>query len=94
MIIGLHAALASVSGIEELAITDQEGEAFMAAAQNVARHYSVATTQKTMDWIAFVGCAAGLYVPRVFAVGLRRAERRRAEAPSAPFDRMRFPDGG
>ena len=92
MFIGLHAAIASLSGIEEMAITDQEGQAFMLAAQNVLRHYSVEATQKTLDWIAFAGCTISLYTPRLYMIGRRRAERRRpAEAPS-PFRVMR-PDG-
>lgn len=41
---------------------------FMQRAQNVLRHYSVQTTQKTMDIMAFVGVAAFLYVPRVVAL--------------------------
>lgn len=40
----------------------------MKAAQNVLRHYSVETTQKTMDWISFVGVTTMIYAPRIVAI--------------------------
>jgi hypothetical protein len=86
MFIGVHLMLAKLTDTEELAITDDEGKAFMDRAQKVASHYSVTTTQKTMDWIAFGGCAAAIYGPR--AIVLVRKQRnkptRAANAP-APF---------
>lgn len=80
MFIGLHVALAGLTGVEELAITPEEGDAFMAAAGKVARHYSVTTTQKTMDWLAFCGCAAAIYAPRVVAISRAKRGRKPAEA--------------
>lgn len=68
MFVGLHAVLAVKTGVQELAITPEEGQQFMDSAANVMRHYSVQTTQKTMDWIAFMGCACGLYIPRAIAI--------------------------
>lgn len=67
--------LAARTGREEFAISEQEGKDFLTAAQRVMRHYNVETTQKTMDWIAFVGCGCMIYVPRVvsLAVSAHRA---------------------
>lgn len=76
MFVGLHAALAMKIDAPELIISDEEGKQFMKAAQNVMRHYSVEATQVTLDWIAFMGCAAGIYAPRIAAVGMRRREQR------------------
>lgn len=56
----------------------------MKAAQNVMRHYSVETTQKTMDWLSFVGVSAMIYVPRVVALTNRRKASRVVEASTAP----------
>lgn len=44
----------------------------MDAAQNVMRHYSVETTQKTLDWMAFIGVASTMYAPRLVAINLRK----------------------
>lgn len=52
----------------ELAITDDEGEQFMKAAQNVMRHYNVQTTQKTLDWVALMGVSATIYGTRLYAI--------------------------
>ena len=75
MFVGLHVALARLTEIEEIEITEDEGKLFMDRAQAVASHYSVSTTQKTMDWVAFVGCACGIYAPRVVAVMRKNRER-------------------
>lgn len=83
MFVGLHALLADRTETPEIAITEEEGKAFMDAAQNVMRHYSVETTQKALDWTAFVGVAAGMYMPRVAAVGMRkRAQRQPRQRPN------------
>jgi hypothetical protein len=83
MFVGLHVLLAERTNVPQLAITEDEGKSFMSAAQNVMRHYSVETTQKTLDWIAFAGVSAGIYMPRLAAIGIeRRANKeRRAAAP-------------
>lgn len=73
--------LAQTLGVEEIAITDDEGKAFLGAAKNVMRHYNVQTTQKTMDWIALVGVAATIYAPRIAAIGMRKRSER---APTRP----------
>lgn len=80
MFVGLHALLAMRLKVPELEMTLAEGVEFTKAAQNVMRHYSVRTTQKTMDWIAFAGVTAGLYAPRIMAARIRvrmEAEARR-----------------
>lgn len=83
MFVGVHAALAIRTNTPELMISDQEGKAFMSAAQNVLRHYSVETTQKTLDWIAFVGVTCSMYAPRALAIYVR-THNRAPVAPSAP----------
>jgi hypothetical protein len=72
MFVGLHVMLAQLTKTEELAISMDEGEAFMKAASNVMRHYSVQTTQKTLDWIAFGGCTIQIYGLRIVAISVNR----------------------
>lgn len=87
MFVGMHVLLAHRTNTPELAITEDEGKSFMGAAQNVLRHYSVQSTQKTLDWIAFAGCAMAIYAPRVVAIQVRKREERRAEnSAAAPLD--------
>jgi hypothetical protein len=78
MFVGLHVMLAGATKTPELAIAEEEGEAFMGAAGRVMRHYSVEATQRTLDWIAFAGCAGGIYGPRAVAIALRRREEGRS----------------
>jgi len=92
MFVGLHALLAERTSTPELAISLDEGAAFMTAAQKVMRHYSVETTQKTLDIVAFMGTTAGIYMPRVAVIMMRhKAEQeharqaQQAERTMSPF---------
>jgi hypothetical protein len=83
MFVGVHALMGQLIA-PELAITDDEGKAFMDAAKNVMRHYSVRTTQKTVDWIAFIGTTVGIYGTRAIAINIRVREekaQKRGEQP-------------
>lgn len=77
MFVGIHALLAERTETPELVISEEEGKDFMAAVQNVMRHYSVETTQKTLDIVALIGTASGMYVPRMAAIGMRRKMAKR-----------------
>jgi len=77
MFVGMHVMAASNLGIPELAIDMSEGEQFMKAVQNVLRHYSIETTQKTLDYVALVGCIGMIYGTRFGAYMIRKKE----EAP-------------
>lgn len=87
MFVGLHALLADRTNVPQIAITEDEGARFMGAAQNVLRHYSVETTQKTLDWIAFAGVGAGIYMPRLAAIGIERRNRASVNERPAPSSR-------
>ena len=79
MFVGVHAMLAMNTGIPEFELSPDEGVAFTQAAQNVMRHYSVETTQKTLDWIAFMGTVGGIYGPRIVAYGVRRQHEKQQQ---------------
>jgi len=85
LLVGVHIGLAQLTGAPELALDPAEAEKLCTAAENVARHYSITTTQKTLDWIALGGVLAGVYLPRLYVIGQRRGSRRKApEGPSMP----------
>jgi hypothetical protein len=81
MFVGLHVLLAERTQTPEIAISDEEGRAMQVAAQNVLRHYSVAASQKTLDWIALWACVGGVYGPRVVAIAVRRQSETAAKKP-------------
>lgn len=87
MFVGLHVLLAHNTNTPELMITDDEGKQFMSSAQNVMRHYSVQSTQKTLDWIAFAGVTIAMYAPRVVAIRIRKSHERK------PGDVVQFTRG-
>ena len=78
--------LAQSLSTPELMISPDEGRDFTKACQNVMRHYSVQTTQKTMDWIALFGVSAAIYGPRFVAISANKRANR------APVQR-RPPEG-
>lgn len=83
MFVGAHVALSGALNVPELAMDMEEGDRFFKAAQNVMRHYSVDTTQKTVDWIAFAGVVATIYGSRFGAFMVRK--RMEAEPRTAAF---------
>jgi len=83
MFIGVHMMMAHKLNTPELEITADEGLAFMAAAQNVLRHYSVEATQKTLDWIALAGIGGGMYLTRGVAISNRLSQEKAERAAMA-----------
>ena len=85
LFVAINGMLAAGTGNPELMMSDDDGQRFALAWSNVLRHYNVATTQKTFDWIMAGGITATLYIPRVHLMNQRhRAEaaaRRRGGAP-------------
>ena len=74
-------------GVEGLTLQADEADRFLKAAQNVARHYSVETTQRTLDWIAFAGVSVQVIGTRVVAVMVtnkRKQSVRPQQTPHAP----------
>lgn len=72
----------------DIQLDKDESRQLAEAAANVARHYDLEATQKTLDWSAFITCLAMVYGTRIFAYRARRAAARRADATekAAYFD--------
>jgi hypothetical protein len=83
LFVGIHVIAAGATNVPELAIDMKEGDDFMKAAQNVMRHYSVESSQKTIDWLAFGGTCCMIYGTRFGAYMLRKREERKEARPSA-----------
>ncbi len=60
-------------------MSEGDAKTLMASAQNVLRHYSIAATQRAVDWVTFASVAAFMYVPRVVALAQRRKDGPRRE---------------
>lgn len=78
LLIGASVLLENKLEVDGVAISPAEADSFMTAAQNVARHYSVETTQRTLDWIAFLGVTASVFGTRAVAVVVAKSRNRRA----------------
>lgn len=86
LFVGLHVALAEITKTPELSLSMKEGEDITRATQNVLRHYSVETTQKTIDIAALVGTLAQVYGFRWGAYMLRtRSPRREPQRRTSPI---------
>lgn len=86
----MHVMLARLTETPELAMTEADAKTLFVAAQNVLRHYSIASTQKTIDWITFASVAGFMYVPRFVAIGRRRQRGHRQG--QRPGERQGQPD--
>lgn len=84
MLVGISTMLAMKTELDEFYISPEETESFLKAAQNVARHYSVETTQKTLDWIAFAGIGVQVFGTRAVAISVKLKDKRASPGKARP----------
>lgn len=89
-----HQLLAAIAKSPELAIDEIEAKNLAAGVSNVARHYNMGTTQKTLDWFNLFQALALVYGTRIFAMrdkfkrkpktdqGKNRVDNSHMEAPN------------
>lgn len=78
-----------MTGIPEIVIDQSEADSIAKAANNVARHYNVETTQKTLDWVSLFGALGMVYGTRFGAFMLRkRQEKMEQQRPAATVYQM------
>lgn len=70
-ILGIHTALAAITKIPEIALSEPEAETLAKAMANVAQYYPVAIDAKTQAWMALVMTAGTMYAPRFIAYTVR-----------------------
>ena len=76
MFVGFHAALAQAVDCPPLEISTEQGEEYLTTVQRVLRHYSIESTQKTLDIAALIGATATMYGPAAFHLFTRRGHGR------------------
>ena len=82
--VAVYMGLARLSKCPEWEITQEEAENFRKKAENVARHYSVEATQKSLDWAAFAMVFGMMNVTRLLVISERKKEERLANAQPRP----------
>jgi hypothetical protein len=92
MIVGATTMLAIRTGYAQIEAGEDEVKAWLRACQKVARHYSVKTTQKALDWIALAGVSATVWGTRGVSVWVEAGRRGRPPAARRGGDNVRpFP---
>lgn len=74
----MHQMLASMTGVAEFELDTDEAKKLGRGIQNVARHYDIPATQKTIDWTNLAMIVAGVYGTRIMAYRMRVAATRNA----------------
>lgn len=77
MLIGISTMLAIKLEEPAVMVSESEMDAWLKAAQNVARHYSVETTQKTLDIVAFAGVSLQVFGTRAVAITAKNKKRKK-----------------
>ncbi len=76
--------LAIRTGLEQIEVGEDEMRGWLKAAQRVARHYSVKTTQTALDWIAFTGSTATVFGTRAVSVVVELNKRQATSGRRPP----------
>lgn len=71
--------LAQQTGIAEYQLNPDELDNWRISAENLARHYEIQTTQKTMDWASFIGASAFVFGTRAIAISNAYGERAKSK---------------
>jgi hypothetical protein len=79
LLIGAHALLAGFTKEDIWKLEQEEAHRFSGALENVARHYDIQTSQKTVDWIALAMVAGGIYGTRVYAISVKKSMAKKAQ---------------
>lgn len=79
-LVGIHAMLATVLGIKELALDPTEGKQMALALQNLQRFYNIQVTEKALAWSNMGMTLMAVYGTRAAAFAARKA----AEAKTNP----------
>lgn len=76
LFVGFHVIASERFDVPELSMTMEEGTQLQVSVEKVLRHYSIETTQKTIDWTIFFGTIGTLYGTRFGSYMIRKREER------------------
>lgn len=87
MLVGIHASLAAILGVQELELDRSEGRAMADAAKEVLKYYPVGLNPKSLAWINLTVVCSGIYGTRFMAWRNRMAMEveQHAAAPPTPI---------
>lgn len=80
----VHAALANMTGVPELQISDDEGKALAQAIAEVQSFYGNVIDPKTEAWMKLAIVAGSTYVPRVMIARQRMAYEKAQRETNEP----------
>ena len=88
-ICGIHLVIAQITGIPEIALSENDGVALAESVNNVCDQYDLAIDGKTGALIQLAGTAAMIYGPRVFAFHARMnsAQNRKGETVDGEYQK-------
>lgn len=82
----IHMGLSALTKIPEMEMEEEEAKRLASATEQVAKHYNVVATEKTLAWIHLQMVMAQIYGSRMIAFRLRKKiekmEKQQAEAAS------------
>lgn len=73
-----HMGLAMTFQAQELALTNEQADAYAIAAQDVLSHYDTGATAKTMAWVNLMAAMGGIYWTKFQQVANRKNAERAA----------------
>lgn len=75
LLLSTHTMMAAMMKTPELELDKEEAHQLAQASANVARHYDISATEKTIDWIALFMALGTVYGPRMVTIGLSRKKK-------------------
>lgn len=78
MLYSTHMILAAALKTPEVALEKDEAKALAEATAEVAKHYPTAISPVTIAWVNLATCVGLTYVPRVYMISKRNADKKPA----------------
>ena len=78
--------LASITGSEEMLLSEDESKQLAKSSIAVMRHYNVRAQAKTVDWCYFLMTLGGVYGSRLVAINQRHKNERARKNLGTPLD--------
>jgi hypothetical protein len=89
-----HHLIAALSRQGHWQLTEADAKIYATAVKNVARHYSLAATQKSLDWYALGLCMASMEGTRILGSYQNARARRTSSSSPRPATATVYPFPG
>ena len=84
ILLSAHAMLAGLTQTEAMKIDQEESHQLAVGISNVARHYDVGATEKTLDWCNLFMALGVVYGPRLMLMRINRKPKPKPEQQPVP----------